>query len=52
MKASMHASHSRGVLQEVGRGSSHCCIRRKFSEPVVFCTYTKAISRGSDPTNV
>lgn len=52
MKAIIHASHRREVLQEAGRGVNQCCIRRKFSEPVMFWMWTNAISKGRDPTKV
>lgn len=52
MNAIMHASHSRMLDQESGRGCAQYWITSKFRVPSLFWSHSRAIRRGREPTRV
>lgn len=52
MNAIMHASHSRVLDQEFGKGCAQYCMIKRLRVPKLFWSHSKAIRRGKEPTRV
>ena len=52
MNAIMHASHSKVLDQEFGRGCAQYWIIKRLRVPRLFWSHKRAIRRGREPTRV